>query len=114
MNEGIKKIEIINLTPHEVNIYNEQGDLLTTVPASGIITRISVSRQKVGELNKIPIFENAYGDVENAPEEKEGIIYITSAMVSSRLKRLDMYAPGELMRDSEGKIIGCIGLVKAD
>jgi hypothetical protein len=104
-------VKIINLTPHEINIFNENGDeLVMSVEPSGTIARIATERERIMYILDVPIFITKTGQAEGLPEPKPGIIYIVSGMFRSHAGRSDLYQPGELLRDDEGRPIGCIGL----
>ena len=51
----------------------------------------------------------SYGKVSNLPEPKDGVLYIVSAAVRTALpERNDLASPAHLVRDEEGRIIGCL------
>ena len=103
----------INLTPHNLNLYDENKNLIVTIPPSGTVARVVVRRVKTGELGGVPTFRTEYGAVENLPEPQENTTYIVSGMVRTHPDvrgRKDVYQPGELLRDSAGRPIGAIGL----
>ena len=106
-------MNIINLTPHTLNIHNEDGELVATVPPSGEVARCEVVRAKKYERGGVPFFATAYGEVVGLPEYEEGdpLVYVVSGMTRAAVSdRVDVYQPGELLRDDEGQVIGCIGL----
>lgn len=105
-------MNIINLTPHAVTLCG------VTIQPSGIVARVAVTTVKDSEiiLNgvSIPVNRVEYGAVENLPAPKQGTIYIVSGLVAGRCKgRDDVFYPGNLVRDNEGKVIGCDSLSKA-
>jgi hypothetical protein len=103
---------LVNLTPHAITI----GSL--TVPPSGTVARVAVNRRQVGTLpledgTTVPAFVAAFGDVTDLPPHQNGTVIIVSAMVRSHPAvrgRLDVTSPGNLVRDAEGRIVGCDGL----
>lgn len=105
---------IINLTPHAVVIYDNDGKtILATVQPSGEVARVSMTRQQVGHVTgtDIPIFISASGDVTGVPDPQAGKIYLVSALVRLALKgRRDVLSPGELIRNEAGQPVGCRGL----
>jgi hypothetical protein len=103
-------MKIVNLTPHKINIYNEAREQIFVIVPSGTVAKITVFMEKVGDILGVPIFKTTIGQPEGLPERSEGIIYIVSGMFRSHVKRDDLYQPGELLRDDEGRPIGCIGL----
>jgi hypothetical protein len=100
-------VELINLTPHPVNIegYGE-------IPPSGKIARASEQRKKIGEINGISVNVVTLGNVVDLPSSKPNTFYIVSRVVAEaeRGKRDDLLIPDEAIRDSSGKIIGAKSL----
>ena len=134
--EKVKKV--INLTPHPVRILGageDGGDLV--IPSSGSL-RVSETTKKVGEIElvvergppdyddcprelaeiefksyRIPVYKVEYGTVDIEPPSQEGTIYIVSSIVAQACPhRPDFYTPADYVRDSEGRIIGCRGLLR--
>ena len=104
-------MNIINLTPHELSIHDEAGNLVFWIPAGTQIARVTVNRQKTGEVHGIPLFVTEYGEVEGLPEPADDTIYVVSGMVRAATpNREDVYQPGELIRDTNGQPTGTIGL----
>ncbi len=96
---------LVNLTPHEVNI----GEI--DVPPSGTVARVVVDHQEVGYHAGVPLLVGVYGEVNNLPEPQNGVMYIVSAAVRSALpQRQDLASPAHLVRDDEGRIVGCLAL----
>ncbi|MBO0526673.1 hypothetical protein [Clostridium botulinum] len=102
---------IINYTPHDINIVSQDGELIKTYSSKGI-ARVSAKSLYKDTINEVDIFKTEYGKVEGLPsEEKEGTYYIVSMLVKQACpNRKDLLSPSQLVRDSEGKIIGCLGL----
>lgn len=102
-------MNIINLTPHKITFMREET---ITVPMSGIIARVAVKREQVGELNGLPICRSVFGEVKDLPEPKPDTVYIVSALVAQAVKgkRDDIYIVDDTVRDESGNIIGCRGL----
>ena len=105
--------QIKNLTPHAIHIVSDNGDV-TTINPSGIIARVSSRTVTIGEIITdsvvIPMTATEFGEVENLPEPEEGVIFVVSSLVASRVHRSDVFIPNESVRDSEGRIIGCKSL----
>lgn len=106
----------VNLTPHEVRIYESGASdaaLLVSVPASGQIARVSTRMELLHPIGRVPIYRTEFGKVTGLPETpRHGIYYIVSAIVLEHCRgdRDDLLAPGELLRDADGRPVGCIGL----
>lgn len=105
-------MNFINLTPHELNILNDDEEEVLTIPPSGDTVRVDVTRQTVDHVEGAPIKKTEFGDVEGLPEPKEDTIYVVSGFVGSHpdvSDRDDVVSPGQLVRDENGKPIGAKG-----
>ena len=104
-----KNVEIINLTPHDVNVVLPNEDVWT-FPSEGE-ARCSQKTTEAGFIGIIPITQTSFGAVEGLPEEKEGTYYIVSRLVMQACpSRKDLLVPNEIIRDDTGRIIGCRSL----
>lgn len=85
--------QILNLTPHEINIGT------ASIKPFGVVARVYVESISDGEFTTasgvtIPISHSYYGDVENLPNPMPNTIYIVSALVASRVPtRSDVFTP---------------------
>lgn len=105
--------KLVNLTPHVLNIHDEDKMLASVLPPERVPARVSVGRKMVRREAGIPVYETTYGQVENLPAPEPETIFIVSFMVSNAVPdRMDVLSPGELLRNEEGQPIGCIGLAK--
>lgn len=101
---------LINLTPHAINLLNEDNVCVGEIPASGSVARTQMVWEYVREINGITVGRNAYGAVEGLPEPKEDTFYIVSLQVAMALRdRKDLLVPGPSVREGS-VIIGCKGL----
>ena len=107
-------MNIVNLTPHAISIYDEDGDKVVVINPSGTEARIETNRQKANEIKgwerNLPLFKTTAGKPIGLPAKSTGTIYIVSGMFRSHVRRDDLYQPGELIRDDKVNPIGCIGL----
>ena len=66
---------MINLTPHEIVIVEENGDEIVSFPASGTIARVSVTEKVTGmvRFDGIPVdtITSTFGEVEGLPSLSE-------------------------------------------
>lgn len=100
---------IVNLTPHPVNIVTPNG--VIDIPVGGEVARCSQTSKVIGEVNGIPITSQRYGEVYGLPAPVEGTVYIVSHLVAAAATgRADLFIPGPVVRDEEGRIIDCDGL----
>ncbi len=103
-------MKFVNLTPHEINIY--KGDaLIKTVLASGTVARCEQREEVLGKIDGIFITKQVFGEVYGLPDQEEGVAYIVSRIVAEAFPiRDDLYIPGPMVRDENGRVIGCQGL----
>jgi hypothetical protein len=106
-------VEVVNLTPHPLTIERTDGTV-AAIAATGAVARLAVTREArpavkttVGEFS---VSAPKLGEIEGLPDPQAGKIYVVSALVADAAKRSDVFSPGELLRDAEGKIIGARGL----
>lgn len=105
-------MQIVNLTPHVLNLIGANGDVLN-VPTSGTIARLTVASEAVGEAQGITLYRSVFGELVGLPEPSQGVLYATSALVKVRAQELgreDVVSPGNPVRDENGVIIGANGL----
>lgn len=105
-----------NLTPHEVKIFKLNGtvpDLDLVIEASDLVARVSCEYQKVDKtVEGVDLYRTVFGEVTGLPEYEEGVYLLVSAIVREALPlRSDLVSPGQLLRDDDGNVIGCLGLV---
>jgi hypothetical protein len=109
----INNAKIVNLTPHTINIISKETNKeILNIPSSGTCRCKDLISRK-GTVNGIEIISKSFGNVEGLPEVEDiNVIYIVSLPVAQAVKgtRSDCYIPGEIVRDDEGKIIGCYNL----
>jgi hypothetical protein len=101
---------ITNLTPHDIKIVLPAGDV-RVIAKSGTVARVATTRAAGPEVDGIPTSMTSFGEVEGLPAPKRGTVYVVSGMVAARCSdRDDVFAPGELVRDDAGNVVGCRGL----
>lgn len=105
---------LVNLTPHAVNVYDEQGNCVLTVEPSGTVTRCKAETVKVGEITVngviIPITKTKMGAMENVPAFVSTTLYIVSRVVADAAGREDFVVPDSCIRNDKGQIVGCMSL----
>nr|WP_270554615.1 hypothetical protein [Butyricicoccus sp. AF05-36] len=99
---------IINLTPHAINFLREDNSVLATVEPSGTIARASQTRDRVSEVNGIPVNQCSYGSVTGLPDPQPETIYLVSALTAQACRdRSDVFIVDDAVRNESGQIIGC-------
>jgi hypothetical protein len=104
-------MKLVNLTPHPIIIII--GEKNVTLLPSGVVARVSEKEREISQINNIPVIKIEYGDVTGLPNPEPDTIYIVSAMVAQAINRTDLFYPARLVRDENGKIIGCGALATA-
>ena len=108
-------MSVYNFTPHPVVIKLPGGDLI--IEPSGITVRLNESLVPAGQIelagHPVDILKRELGDVvfvPAMPELEAGDIVIVSSLVAPALKlqrpELQVFVPGEAVRDEKGNIIG--------
>ena len=110
-------MKVRNLTPHSINILNDNNEVVAIIEPSGIIARAAQTKELVEELcvdgMTIPVYKSAFGKVENLPEHEKDTIFVVSALTAQACKgRPDVYITDNPVRDEQGRIIGCRSLGK--
>lgn len=98
-----------NCTPHSLNVL--VGEEVIDLAPTGIVPRCSQSEVTAGEVAGIPVTRQVFGEVIDLPEPEEGVFFVVSRMVAAACpERRDLLIPGALVRDDEGRVVGCRGL----
>ena len=100
-------MKVINLTPHDVDICDRQGNVLKTYKASGEVARINHGYDDIDYVDGVPIVVRTDEQIVGLPKEQDGVMYIVSTIVLNECKdRLDLLAPVQQMR-VRGQVVGC-------
>ena len=109
---------VINLTPHTINLVAEDGTQLLSLESQGV-ARVASTTEVVGYLQvsgvAVPQTHTTFGEVEGLPAPTPGVGYVVSNMIISALaqqgiRRDDLFTPGLQVRDEQGRVIGCRSL----
>ena len=108
-------MRLVNMTPHTVDIYNESEELVVSLPSEGTIrltTDMVSGSDIIVEEGVVPTYKTTIGTPSaGLPLTQSDTFYIVSGMVRAACpNRGDFYQPGRLLRDADGKPIGCVGL----
>ena len=107
------KTTIVNLTPHEIAVYDAAGEsVLQVIPSSGM-ARAAQTREPLDKINGIPVSKTGYGAVTGLPDQQDGVVYIVSVLTAQAAPdRKDLYIVDDLVRDDTGRILGCKALAQ--
>ena len=102
--------DIINCTTHDVTIMDSKGEVVTVIPPSGILPRLSPKTICVGTCQGIRLTKTQYGKSTGMPPEIPGTLYIVSAVLAKGFpQRKDLVIPNELVRNQR-TVLGCKSL----
>lgn len=114
--------EIINLTPHSIIIPGcspPHGDAPAdwTLPPSGLIARAETKSTPADPIDGIPTSHLEYGALVDVPDPRDGVYLVVSAIcvMAARAQGRsvdDLLVPGDQIRDSAGRVIGCRSLAR--
>ena len=100
---------LVNLTPHPVNIIMDDGSNITIDP-SGVVPRCSAANTVIA-----PGFtQSVLGDVTGLPNKQDGVLLIVGALIRSACPdRDDLIGPDTsptgAVRNADGQIVGVRG-----
>lgn len=104
-------MKLINLTPHDINLYSEK-EWIETIPSEGV-ARISEEPGIPSFIEGIPVpvlGAPHHGGVIGLPPKKEGVLLIVSLFVATHVRRDDLVVPGTGPEDNpvrkDGKVVG--------
>ena len=100
-------MRVINVTPHDVDICDEHGNVIKTYKASGVVARISHGWDEIDYVDDIPVVVRKGEKVIDLPRPHEGIMYIVSNIVLDYCTdRTDLLAPVKQFKIGK-RVIGC-------
>ncbi len=108
---------LINLTPHKVTVLDKDGNILMEIETSGYVPRIGIRRETILSLSEtigVPVWKSVPDECNGLPieyrYEQAGTYLIVSRVVKAQFPdRKDLLVPDELVRDDDGRVIGCLG-----
>ena len=104
---------IINLTPHAITFLDGNNSVLATIEPSGVVARASQTRDRVSEVNGIPVNQCSYGAVTGLLDPQDETIYLVSALTAQACRdRSDVFITDDAVRDENGRIIGCRAIAR--
>lgn len=99
---------IENLTPHTVNLLDQEGQEIMIIPSQGESPRLQSTMTDAGEVAGFPLIRQEFGETTGLPEEVEGVLLLVSRLVlAANPDRADLGVPVQFVRDQEGRILGC-------
>jgi hypothetical protein len=111
-----KNLNIVNLTPHTLNLMPAgPAGPVVTIPPSGLVARCAVDRVQVDTVAvdgiTVPVNQTQFGSVSDLPDPQPDTIFVVSALTAQAVpERKDVYITDDVVRDDQGRIIGCRAL----
>lgn len=100
-------VVLANTTPHEVNVIAYGTDeVVLHIPAATKPLRLEERIEPAGVVGGIPFVNKRLNDSELPPVRK-GVLYIVPLAVAQVARRTDFIVPDELVRDEQGRVVGC-------
>lgn len=102
-------MELINKTPHDITILNEDGQVVRVIEPTGEAWRLEEEITFSHYEDGIPVTESRYTCID-LPPEKENVAYIVSQLfINSYPHRKDLRVPAQVIRTGSN-IMGCLSL----
>lgn len=113
-------MRFINLTPHALNVKAASGNFVTILPdaegpARVIYDQLPPEQIRVGNFDSFEVaVAGSPREIIGLPDPQPNIIFVVAKAVADAAPRHreDLVSPGRLIRDADGKIIGCDGLTR--
>jgi hypothetical protein len=104
-------VELINLTPHQVDYIAADGTVMS-FPCAGLPPRVALRRGAPAHIDvggfEVTVHTSTVDGPPELPEPRRGVLLIVSRLVAEHApNRDDLVFPDDLVRDHHGAIIGC-------
>ena len=105
-----------NLTPHPVNLLDAESNVLIIFGGTGNpqdVLRLTERIEELAPIGHVPMVRKTLGGLpaDWPPHPAEGdepsIYYIVSLAVAQHAQRRDFVVPDDVVRDEQGRILGC-------
>ena len=103
-------MRIINLTRELVSIYSEEGQLLQQLEPTHPTVLLEEIVTVLPSIGDIPVRRVTQGHIINLPQPARNVLYLVPRDIFFVARRLDVVAPGPIIRDALGRIKGHVGL----
>jgi len=99
---------LVNTTPHAINVLDYRThEVRFSIPAAPQPLRLEERLEHVGNLAGVPLVRKSLVANISLPEPQEGVFYVVPLAVAQMLQRPDFVVPDDLVRDDQGRVIGC-------
>lgn len=127
------EVTLVNLTPHPIEVLNDDNECIVEFapPLEDAGVRVETIETELGEIQidctnahafseapagiRIPIRHVGFGSVRNLPKPQPKTFFIVSGLIQANApERTDLVVPSPLVRDEDGRVIGCRGFAFAN
>jgi hypothetical protein len=123
--EFLNNYWLVNLTPHTIHLHTPHSGEPLALESRGearcaeiVDDRNPIQFDYFGDSGMhmdVPLVAKRWGAVTGLPEAKPHTLYIVSTVVQSACpERPDLIAPHDIVRDGQGRVIGCRAFALAD
>lgn len=104
-------MELINKTPHDITILNEEGQVIRVIEPSGDAWRLTETVNFSHYEDGVPITESRYECIDLPPEQEDVAYIVSQLFINSYPHRKDLRVPAQVIRTGTN-IMGCLSLGK--
>lgn len=112
-------IRYINLTPHALKVKSLDGGFITILPdaegpARVIYDHLPPEQVTIGGSEVAVAVAGPVREIVGLPDPQPDMVFVVAKAVADPAPRGrgDLMSPGRLIRDADGKVIGCDGLTR--
>lgn len=112
-------VRYINLTPHALQVKSLDGGFITILPdaegpARVIYDHLPPEQVTIGGSEVAVAVAGPVREIVGLPDPQPDIVFIVAKAVADAApgSRGDLMSPGRLIRDADGKVVGCDGLTR--
>lgn len=104
-------MQVLNLTPHTIDVMAADGSITATFPPSGEVARCVMEFGDEGELLPgVPVGSVRYGEVVGLPAPTPDVCLLVSVIVKLACPhRPDLLVVANEVRNKSGRVVGCRG-----
>jgi len=107
----MKKMRLINCTRKDIHLMkqDDNGKEIITIKKSGTVPVFKEITMDVVVVNGVKIKRKIDMDMQNLPQQEEGVVYLVAKVVAEKIKefglehRQDLMVPCDQKKDDEGR-----------
>lgn len=106
---------LINLTSHDIHVYDDHRQLIKTIPGSprDKVCQVVGQRRVEETICGVPVWGHSDVEIVNLPDPTPNTYYIVSRTTAYAIEpRDDLLVIDTQVKDDLGRVIGCRGLTR--